>query len=66
MDNILKQGDMPLGLGMALSKNLQAMNYFSNLSQQQQHEIIEHTHLINSKKEMIEYVNNLPSQAIIG
>lgn len=66
MNNILKNDDMPLGLGMALSKNLQAMNYFSNLSNQQQQEIIEHTHQINSKKEMIEYVNGLPNQALNG
>ena len=66
MNNILKQDNMPLGLGMALSKNPQAMNYFSNLTKQQQNEIIEHTHEINSKKEMTQFVNNLPNGAIQG
>lgn len=66
MNNILKQGDMPMGLGMALSKNPEAMNYFSNLTAQQQHEVIEHTHQVNSKKEMVQYVNSLPNQSING
>lgn len=63
MNNLLSK-DMPMGLSMALSKNLEAMNYFSNLTQQQQQKIIEQTHQINSKKEMAEYVNNLPNNAI--
>lgn len=62
--DILKRDDMPLGLGMALCKNLEAMNYFTNLTTSQQNEIIEHTHVIQSKQEMQSYVDGLPQQAI--
>ncbi len=62
--DILKNDDMPLGLGMALSRNLEAMNYFSNLTKDQQSDIIQHTHEIRSKREMEEYVNSLPGNAI--
>ncbi len=51
--------DMPLGLGMALSKNPTAMNYYSSLSKTQQDSIINHTHQIKSKREMQTYVNSL-------
>lgn len=59
MDNIMSREDMPLGLGMALSKNVEAMNYFSGLSNAKQNSIIEHTHSIRSKQEMQQYVNSL-------
>ncbi len=54
--------ELPLGLGMALAKNVEAMNRFSAMSKQQQQQIIEHTKVINSKQEMQQYVNSLVSQ----
>ena len=55
----LTNGDVPLGLGMALAQNMTAMAYFSSLDAQQQQAIIEHTHQIRSKQEMQAYVNSL-------
>lgn len=51
--------ELPMGLGMALAQNPDAMHYFSNLSDQQQQEIINHTHQIQSRREMHQYVQSL-------
>ncbi len=51
-----------MGFGMALAKNTEAMAYFSNLSPQQQKEILAKTKFIYSKEEMQAYVNHLPSE----
>ena len=51
--------ELPMGLGMALAQNSDAMHYFSNLSDQQQQEIINHTHQIQSRREMHQYVQSL-------
>ncbi len=51
--------DLPMGLGMALAQNPAAMQYFSNLSNEQQQEIINHTHQIQSRREMHQYVQSL-------
>ncbi len=53
--------ELPLGLGMALAKNFDAMTYFSNLSKSEQQRIIDHTHSIASKQEMQAYVQSLIS-----
>lgn len=50
---------IPLGLSMALSNNPVAFTRFANMTPKQQEEIIEATHLINSKKEMREFVNRI-------
>lgn len=62
MKNYVDGSDMPLGLGMALAKNISAMNYFSSLSESEQNKIIEHTHQIRSKSEMQSYVDGLVSE----
>ena len=51
--------NIPLGLGMALSQNLDAMQYFSALPEDRKREIIDGTHTIRSKKEMHSYVQSL-------
>lgn len=62
MDHNLANGnDIPLGLGMALAKDVTAMNYFASLPQNQKDEIIAHTHQIKSKREMQAYVDSLIS-----
>lgn len=61
MKNYANGVDMPMGLGMALAKNINAMNYYSGLPRERQQEIIDHTHSINSKKEMQAYVDSLIS-----
>ena len=56
MANFVNGAGMPMGLGMALAEDLDAMNYFSSLSPEQQHRVMEHTHDIHSKEEMQAYV----------
>lgn len=51
--------EMPIGLGMCLAMNPEAMKKFSNLSDLQKHEIVNGTHSITSKAEMQQYVNNI-------
>lgn len=59
-DNGMIDGSqLPLGLGMAFAQNLHAMNYFSNLSKEEQEEIINQTHEIRSKEEMKKFVSGL-------
>lgn len=52
---------MPLGLGMALAQNPEAMQKFSNLTENQKHEIIQGTHTVKSKEQMKQYVENIIS-----
>lgn len=58
MESLLSSNEIPIGLGMALAENVQAMEYFSSLSDKDKRRIIEHTHDIKSKREMQEYVNS--------
>lgn len=51
--------DLPMGLGMALAENLDALEHFSALSPAEQQRVVEHTHDIRSKGEMRSYVNSL-------
>lgn len=52
--------ELPLGFGVALAKNTDAMAYFSSLSPIHRQEIIAHTHSITSKQEMQAFVDSLP------
>ena len=56
MDNYLNGSEIPLGLGMALAENLPALQYFASLSPQQQQEVVNRTHSVNSKEEMQQLV----------
>jgi hypothetical protein len=49
---------LPLGFGMALTQNSQAMKIFSALPEQKQQEMIEQTHHMNSKKEMQAFIQS--------
>lgn len=51
--------DLPLGLGMALAQNTEAMQKFSNMSDSQKSEILSQIHSINSKEEMRSFVSKL-------
>lgn len=51
--------ELPLGFGIALAKNNDAMEYFSTLTPAHRREIIAHTHTIRSKEEMEKFVNNM-------
>lgn len=63
MDIFNPMVDLPMGLGMALSQDLNAMKYFSSLSPDQQRDIIDQTHRITSKSEMKQFVNGLTQSA---
>lgn len=57
----MKHYEMPLGLGMALAQNPEAMQKFSNLTESKKQEIIQGTHAVTSKAEMKQYVENIVS-----
>ena len=59
-DHNLAEGiEMPLGLGMALAQDVNAMDYFASLPDQKQQEIISRTHSIQSKQERRELVRDM-------
>ena len=59
MENYANGKDIPMGFGMALAQNEQAMEYFARLPKERQQEIINGTHTIHSKKEMKNYVGSI-------
>jgi uncharacterized protein YdeI (YjbR/CyaY-like superfamily) len=61
LENYVNGPQMPMGLGMALAENMQAMQYFAALPDQKKQAVIDHTHQIQSKQEMRQFVQELPS-----
>lgn len=59
MKNYANGSEIPIGLGMALAQNLEAMNYFSSLNKEQKQNVIEQTHTIRSKEEMQQFVSHI-------
>lgn len=59
-------GDIPLGLGMALAQNQDAMTHFASLSAMQRQAIIEAAHHISSKQQMQSLVSELAAGGTIG
>ena len=57
--NILNNDEIPIGLGMALAKNLNAMQVFASLDDVSRNSVIQRSHLANSKKDMESIVNDL-------
>lgn len=55
----MQEFELPLGFGMALAQNEQAMKNFENLSSDEKQAIIDKTHNVKSKKEMKSLVNSL-------
>lgn len=53
--------NIPLGLEMALSRNLSAMKEFSKLSETEKNKFIDGCRNVHSKDEMQNYVNSLTS-----
>ncbi|MCX7715088.1 MAG: hypothetical protein N2171_05120 [Clostridia bacterium] len=62
--NNTDHGDIPLGLGMALAQNPDAMMHFSTFSFEKKQKVLEHVHTINSKHEMQEYVNQISKNLV--
>lgn len=51
--------ELPLGFGMALSQNIDAMKYFCSLTDEKQKQIIKKTQNINSSQEMKQFISSL-------
>ena len=52
---------MPIGFGMALAMNPEAMQKFTSLPENKKQEIINGTHSVSSKAEMKQYVEDILS-----
>lgn len=50
---------LPLGFGMALAQNEQAMNQFGRLTEPQKQAVIQRTKKVKSKNEMSQFVSEL-------
>jgi transketolase len=53
---------VPMGLGMALAQNIDAMTYFSSLGDREKEQVINQTHTIQSKDEMRQFVSSMVSK----
>lgn len=53
--------EMPLGFGMALAQNPEAMQKFASLPENKKQEIINGTHSVSSRSEMRQYVDKIIS-----
>ena len=60
-NNLFGNPEIPMGLGMALAKNVEAMNAFTALPPEGRAAVIEKTHSVQSKKEMEQLVRSLVS-----
>lgn len=63
MDNLLGHKEVPIGFGMELAKNMEAMNHFSNLKESDRVKVVERARQIKSKHEMEHYVSSLKDQS---
>lgn len=51
--------DMPVGLGMALAMNPEAMQKFAMLPDEKKWQVVSGTHAVGSREEMRQYVENI-------
>ena len=57
---------LPLGFGMALSQNEQAMHRFAQLTEAQKRAVVQRTHAVRSKSEMQQLVQGLADGTLGG
>ena len=57
----MENNEMPIGFGMALAMNPEAMEKFASLPENKKAEIINGTHSVSSKAEMKQYVEKIIS-----
>lgn len=55
----MEQFEMPLGFGMALSQNSEALQKFALLGDAAKEEIIKGAHFVHSKEEMQKYIEDI-------
>lgn len=53
--------ELPVGFGLALEQ-YNAMDHFFTMPAEKQQQIIDHTHTIQSKNEMLQYVESIVEQ----
>ena len=58
-ENFVDGPGVPMGFGMALAQNPDAMDVFSSLTGEQRKQILDKTHRIGSRAEMRAYVDSL-------
>ena len=61
MSNYTNNPEIPMGLGMALAQNLDAMNRFAALPAEAKLRVIEGAHSIRSKEEMQAFMQSMIS-----
>ena len=60
MKNAFLDGpDMPLGFGMALAQNPDAMDVYSGLTEEQRRQVLQKSRRVRSKTEMRSFVDSL-------
>lgn len=59
--NLLNNDEIPVGLSMALAKDLRAMERFGNMDEQAQREFVNRSRAVSSKQEMQSLVSDLNS-----
>lgn len=59
MNSLNPIADLPMGLGMALAQDVDAMSHFASLSPDEQRAVIDQTHSITSKSEMQSFVQSM-------
>ena len=57
--------EVPIGLGIALCKNPEAMHKYTSLSEQQKCDVISRSHGVGSREEMDAFVESLAQGQII-
>ena len=57
--NFVDGQDVPLGFGMALAQNPDAMDVFSGLTEDQRKKVLSKSRRVRSKEEMRSYVDSL-------
>lgn len=55
----MEKYEMPVGFGMALAQNPEALQKFAMFSEDKKQEIIQGTHSVKSREEMQQYVNSI-------
>lgn len=58
MEKYTSGAEIPVGLGLALEQH-NAMDYFFSLPADKQQQIIDHTHTIQSKHEMLDFAQSI-------
>ena len=58
----MERNNMPVGFGMELSQNTEAMRAFSALTETQQQAVLQRTRYVHSRSEMRQLVEQLAEQ----